>query len=267
MSDLILAWDVIKKIGAYLVKVPDDAPVVVREVVKHVYTSLTDIKELDLTENDCHFLNDLFVTSGLDLGYLLSGTCTKKDYELFKQAFNNFKDKPDWHIHAYFHDIKHQAKCDRDGAEHAHFHQMTKEAANGEITLLSQTHIPILRAESYARITREDVERYLKKHSLPLALLDVAPSKPTSTARDKARATVTLFIAEIKAIHPDFEPLNAPPDRRTFFNSLQAWAKAKRHYPLSGISSLKNHCPDLVAFQSGRPTLNSTNYYSCMAET
>lgn len=200
MSDLMLAWDILKKIGAYLVEVPDDAPVVVIKVVKHVYTSLTDFKEFDLAENDYHFLNDMFAKSNLDFHYLLSGKCTQTDYEQFKQAFNESKDKPDWRIYAYLHDIKHQAKCDQEVAIRGHFDQMAKAAVDGEITLISEMHLPILRPEGYARITREDAGRYLKKYNLPLTLLEEIPAATMPEIPQSDSNTTDLYTIEEAAI-------------------------------------------------------------------
>ena len=204
MDDLIPAWDILQKIGAYLVEIPDTAPVVVINIEKKIYDSLTSMRLYQLTNDDADLLFRLFKDSGLDLGFLLSGKCPKTDYEQFRQAFYASKDKPDWHMQPYFHDIKHKAKCDRDNAIHSHFDLMTKAAVDGEIALLSQTHVPIFRPESYARITREDAKKYLNKFSLPLSLLEETPLEPVQTIKSKQELPPHQYTPEQQAL---FDPL------------------------------------------------------------
>lgn len=207
MSNLILVWGVLKQIGA-LVEVPDDAPIVVNKIVKHVYTSLTDIIEYKLVEADYCFLNDLFAKSNLDFKRLISGECTQADYEQFKQAFNNSTDKPDWRIQPYFYDATQKARTDRSKAIYAHTKLMERAAVNGEITLLSETYTPIFRTEYNARISREDAERYLRKYSLPLTILD---EKPAEAVPQQAHELAEQGLEEheyTKEQQELFDPLN-----------------------------------------------------------
>ena len=171
MDELIPAWDVLTAISKHVVKIPDTAPVLTR-LEKRIYTSLTNMRLFDLSNSDVDLLFRLFADSGLDFNFLMSGNCTAADYEPFKKAFYASPAYPGWHIQAAFTDYREIAKGERGIALRSHFDLMTKAAVDGEIALLSQTHVPIFRPESYARITREDAKKYLKKFSLPLSLLD-----------------------------------------------------------------------------------------------
>lgn len=209
MESLIPAWDILPKIGAYVVDVPDTAPIVVSNIDKKVFDSLTSMRLYQLTNDDADLLFGLFKDSGLELGFLLSGECPETDYEQFKQAFYASKIRPNWHMQPYFHDIKLHATCERANAIHTHFNLMAKAAVDGEITLLSPTHAPIFRPEHNARMTREDAAKYLTKFSLPLSLLNESPAAQTpEQASDEQAQDQELapheYTAEQQAL---FDPL------------------------------------------------------------